>query len=380
MPSNPERTLHRAAPVLVALLFWAYYLVPFVARPDLWIRGLVAVPGLLAIAALGLRGRRPLLVVVVTGACLLVSPGAAGAVFVAQAGLARRTPRIATVLAAATGLVLAKAVQLLLLSGAPATARISAIAFEFTVLTAGVVIATLAGRLARSRAEEAASRTESERARRAAEQARLAEARLAERSRIAREMHDVVAHRISLVALRAGVLAHSAPDPSTRDEARLIQSTARDALAELRVVLADLRGPDAPPEPPQPTLADLPVLVAEARSSGQVVAVDLGVAAEEVPTRISRQAYRIVQEGLTNARRHAPGAPVSIAVTGRRGERLAVEITNPVTDLAPPDTTGAGLGLVGIAERADLLGGSMSHGIRAGSFELTASLPWTEAA
>jgi signal transduction histidine kinase len=71
---------------------------------------------------------------------------------------------------------------------------------------------------------------------------------------------------------------------------------------------------------------------------------------------------------------------VSIAVTGRRGDRLAVEITNPVTDLAPPDTTGAGLGLVGIAERADLLGGSMSHGIRAGSFELTASLPWTEAA
>ncbi|MFT3877291.1 MAG: histidine kinase [Propioniciclava sp.] len=367
----------------VAGLFWAYYMTPMIVRAD---RGafalIVGLPGLIAIGALALRRTRPGMTLAVTAACLVLSSAATGACFVAMAQLSRRTERPGGVVAGAAALLAAKTVQLAIPFGGQSVLDgiNSAAAFEFIVLSSGLAIAVLTGRLARSREREEASRAASAAARAEAEQARLAEARLAERARIAREMHDVVAHRISLVAMRAGVLAHGGPDAHTREEARLIQGTAREALAELRIVLADLRGADAPPEPPQPTLAELPALVAEARDAGQQVRLGLAVDAAEVPARLSRQAYRIVQEGLTNARKHAPGALVSVEVTGRRGDRLSVEIINPVADLALPDTTGAGLGLVGVAERVALLGGTVSHGVTSGTFKLSASLPWTEAA
>lgn len=403
---------------MVAVLFWLYYLSPVVVRPDRWTFALVAgLPGLAALAALTLRHRRPVATVVLTGACLMVTATATGAVLVAQVSLAHRMRRFVPVLLSAGGLLAVKVVEVAVYAVVTRQpVRSSAVGFELLLLIAGLVIATLSGRLRRSQEEEEVSRAASERAeqetaraRIATEEARLAEARLAERARIAREMHDVVAHRISLVAMHAGVLAHTAVDDSGRETARLIQSNAREALAELRVVLADLRdedppgvrgggggdvgvrgsespgtdraaglrGGDAPPEPPQPTLADLPRLVADNRQAGQRIDLALSVVADEVPPRLSRQAYRIVQEGLTNARKHAPGAPVTVEVTGRSGSRLAVAVTNPLTDLAPPDTTGSRLGLVGVAERVALLGGSVTHGIREGRYELTASLPWT---
>lgn len=368
----------------VAGLFWTYYMTPLAVRPDPWGFALVVgVPGLIAVGALTLRRRRPVLTVGIVAICLVVSAAATGAGFVALAHLAHRAERVWTVAVGALALVAAKAVNLVVLRTGGRTALdgiTSAVSVESTVLVAGVAIAALIGRLLRSDELAQASRAASAIARAEAEQARLAEARLAERARIAREMHDVVAHRISLVAMRAGVLAHRTADPEVADEAALIQTSARDALAELRVVLADLRGTDAPPEPPQPTLADLPVLVAEARDAGQLVDLDLTVPVGEVPARLSRQAYRIVQEGLTNARRHAPGAPVGVTVTGRPGTDLIVEVTNPVTDLALPDGTSAGLGLVGVAERVDLLGGSVNHGVASGRFGLRASLPWTQTA
>ncbi len=366
----------------VAVLFWVYYLSPVVVISERWESALlIGVPGLLAMAALVLRHRRTVLTVVLVGACLVVSPAAAGAALAAQATLAHRTGRASTVALSAAGLVVAKIVQTVAHAYANDWQVVpSAVTFELLLLVTGVVIATLAGRLQRSHEEEAVSRAASERARYEAEQARLAEARLAERSRIAREMHDVVAHRISLVAMHAGVLAHTVPDDEARGMARLIQSNARDALAELRVVLADLRGADAPPEPPQPTLAELPVLVADAREAGQRVDLDLSVDLGAVPPQLSRQAYRIIQEGLTNARKHAPGAPVTIEVAGRPGDRLVVEVTNPLADLAPArpagDGSGSGLGLVGVGERAELLGGSVTYGVRDDTYELTASLPW----
>ncbi|MPM65831.1 hypothetical protein SDC9_112735 [bioreactor metagenome] len=124
--------------------------------------------------------------------------------------------------------------------------------------------------------------------------------------------------------------------------------------------------------------------MAEGQRAGQRIDLTLSVAGDEVPPRLSRQAYRIVQEGLTNARRHAPGAPVTVEVAGRVGGRLAVEITNPLTvpasGAAPGDPAGTGLGLVGVTERAALLGGSVHHGARDGAYVLTASLPWTASA
>lgn len=383
MTSHPTRTrTGDLAALAVAGLFWLYYMSPVVVRNDPWLFVLiVGVPGLIAIGALALRRRRPVAAVGIAAACLVLSAAAAGAAFVALAHLAHRADRTRTVVGGAAALIGAKALELVLPIGGRSAldGLYSAVVVELIVLVGGVVIAALAGRLARSAEGEAASRAASAAARAEAEQARLAEARLAERARIAREMHDVVAHRISLVAMRAGVLAHKAPDPETADEARLIQTTAREALAELRTVLADLRGTDAPPEPPQPTLADLPVLVAEARDAGQRVNLEMAVPPAEVPARLSRQAYRIAQEGLTNARKHAPGTTVKVAVTGRRGGRLAIEVSNPVADLALPGVAG-GLGLVGVAERVALLGGSVSHGVTSGTFRLSASLPWTETA
>ena len=373
----------------VAVLFWLYYLTPVVVRPDRWTFALIAgIPGLVALAALTLRHRRPVGAILLIGACLAMSPTATGAAIAIQATLAHRARRLATVLLSAVGLLAVKVIEVavpVLVTGEPA--RTSAVGVEFLLLGAGLVTATLAGRLLRSREEEAVSRMASERsrleaewARYDAERARLAEARLAERARIAREMHDVVAHRISLVAMHAGVLAHTAVDDGSRETARLIQTNAREALAELRVVLADLRDADDPPEPPQPTLADLPRLVAEGRQAGQRIDLALSVVPDEVPPRLSRQAYRIVQEGLTNARKHAPGAPVSVELAGRPGGSLAVHITNPLTRSGSDAAVGPGLGLVGVTERATLLGGSVTHGIREGSYALAASLPWKASA
>jgi len=94
-----------------------------------------------------------------------------------------------------------------------------------------------------------------------------------------------------------------------------------------------------------------------------------------VPARGPRHAYRIVQEGLTNARKHAPGAPVTLSLE-TTADRLRVVVRNRLADLAQPDRSGSGLGLVGIAERVDLVGGDLSHGIEGGEFILEATLPY----
>ena len=190
-------------------------------------------------------------------------------------------------------------------------------------------------------------------------------------------MHDVVAHRISLIALHAGALAHHmrSEQGEAGDLARAIQTNAQSSLDELRAMLARLRGNAAPPEPPQPTLSGLDALLADARSAGQQVAVELDGDPAEVPDRVSRHAYRIVQEGLTNARKHAPGAPVALSLE-TTADRLRVVVRNRLADLAQPDRSGSGLGLVGIAERVDLVGGDLSHGIEGGEFILEATLPY----
>ncbi|TDD95128.1 sensor histidine kinase [Actinomadura rubrisoli] len=246
----------------------------------------------------------------------------------------------------------------------------------------------------------AAARLEAERRRR--EHAlQVADARRAERARIAREMHDVLAHRVSLLAMHAGALAYRTAQAETgqgppldaaevREAVEVIRGNARLALDELGDVLAVL-GPGEPgaedpsragglvPSRPQPRMAEITGLIDEARAAGQRIAFEGGDVLEApAPPRpqIQRTAYRTVQEGLTNARKHAPGAPVTVRFAGRPGDGLEVVVTSAMTDPAAAILPGTGRGLTGLAERVALDGGTLEHGPRGGAFRLAARLPW----
>lgn len=223
-----------------------------------------------------------------------------------------------------------------------------------------------------------------DRARRAEEQqaARVAQARAAEREQIAREMHDVLAHRISLVAMHAGALAYRTDlgADEVRSSAGLIQDQAHEALTDLRAVLSVLRdetsrdplGTTPAALRPQPTYADLPSLVTDARQAGMQVALHVDDA-DGLPDALGRAVYRVVQEGLTNARKHAPHAHADVEVR-RRPEEVVVTVAN-ATGPSRPRVPGAGLGLVGLRERVDLAGGTLEHGVTDGRFVLCARLP-----
>jgi signal transduction histidine kinase len=220
----------------------------------------------------------------------------------------------------------------------------------------------------------------------AQQQLLVGRARHAERTRIAREMHDVLAHRISLLSLHAGALEFrpDAPPEEVARAAAVIRASAHQALEDLRAVIGVLRdGPDGDaPEPPQPTLAALPGLLEESRAAGMRLHADIRLAdLAAVPDAIGRHALRIVQEALTNARKHATAAAVELHVEGAPGEGLAIEVRNPAPVLAAgePEIPGAGTGLVGLAERATLSGGHLLHGLdEDGDFRLRAWLPWPE--
>jgi len=217
---------------------------------------------------------------------------------------------------------------------------------------------------------------------------RLAQAREQERTRIAREMHDVLAHRISLVALNAGALEFrpDAPPEEIRQAAAVVRSNAHLALDELRDVIAVLRtdpqGELAAKEPPQPTLENVRALILQSRESGAEVAFEEDLDAETtVPDSIGRTAYRVVQEGLTNVHKHASGGSAAVAVSGSPGDGLLVEVRNRRPLVEAPDEfqiPGSGIGLIGLSERVELSGGRLDHGIQPdGQFRLRAWLPWS---
>lgn len=329
-------------------------------------------PGLVAMLLLVWLRRAPIPVAVSLAGLWLLSPAVFGPAMAAQAHIARHRRGIDAI-AVACVLVAAKSVIMLHDASGNSAARI-----EVFISATGVIIALLAGLLDRSTTDAKQQRAAAQAARQDAWEAQLNETRLVERERIAREMHDVVAHRISLIALHAGALAHHmrSDEGEAGDLARAIQTNAQSSLDELRTMLARLRGTAAPPEPPQPTLSGLDALLADARSAGQQVTVELDGDPAQVPDRVSRHAYRIVQEGLTNARKHAPGTPVALSLR-TTADRLRVVVRNRLADLAHPDRSGSGLGLVGIAERIDLVGGDLSHGIEGREFILEATLPYT---
>jgi signal transduction histidine kinase len=246
------------------------------------------------------------------------------------------------------------------------------------------------GMLVRARRQLVTSLRERTRRAVAEQRLRVAQAQHLERARIAREMHDVLAHRISLLSLHAGALEYAADAPGT-DVARaagVIRGSAHAAMQDLRQVIGVLSAdaPDGEPDPtaserPLPCLTDVPALVEESRTAG--IRVDLDDRVTDpggVPEQIGRAAYRIVQEGLTNARKHAPGTLVTVTLTGAPGTGLTIDVHNPppVGHLHPARSIpGSGTGLVGVAERVHLAGGTVTHGPDpAGGFRLTATLPW----
>ncbi len=219
----------------------------------------------------------------------------------------------------------------------------------------------------RVRAEEAEQR----------EEMQVDQARARERERIAREMHDVLAHRISLITMHAGALAYrdDLPPEQVRETAQLIATTSHEALGDLREVLGTLR--DHEGVRPQPTLSSLPELIGEATATGMQVELDVAVEAEQaVPDRLARTVYRMVQEALTNARKHATGVPVSISVTGAPGSGVRVRVRNGRNRFPGAQAEGSGLGLVGMRERFELLGGHLDIDDSGGWFILEGWLPW----
>jgi signal transduction histidine kinase len=212
---------------------------------------------------------------------------------------------------------------------------------------------------------------------------RVAQARANERARIAREMHDVLAHRISLLAMHAGALEYRTdltPEETAR-AAGVIQENAHRALTDLREILGLLRddpGEDGTPEAPQPTLRDLSALISEERNAGAKIRLHTKIReSQSLPDSVGRSAYRILQEGLTNARKHAPGTEVDVIVAGSPGRSLLLLVRNPLPVGRVRAAPGAKLGLVGLSERATLAGGTLDHRVtRRGHFIVRARLPW----
>ncbi|MFH9738153.1 sensor histidine kinase [Streptomyces roseolus] len=234
-------------------------------------------------------------------------------------------------------------------------------------------------------------RARGEAQRRLAEQETISEAErarrtlLEERARIARELHDVVAHHMSVITVQADSAPYRIPGlpEAAREEFTSIAGSARESLAEMRRLLAVLRSDGSEGErAPQPGLDRLQQLVEATVRAG--VPAELSLAAElvdgrtEVPQAVGLSAYRIVQEALANAVRHAPGAPTRVSVREDGSGRLTVLVVNgPATEPAPPlESAGTGHGLVGMRERVRLTGGTLDTGpLPDGGFRVAASLP-----
>jgi signal transduction histidine kinase len=351
------------------------------ALGDLWDgrgpaeRGVDVAVGLVACLALWQRRSRPVAVAAVALAASTVFALAAGAALLATFSAAIRAPRRS--LAALAVLAVAADISFPLVnpdSGSfPGQATIG-------LLCTGVALGW--GLLVRARRELVASIRDRAEWVEAEQRHRVDQAREAERRRIAHEMHDVLAHRLSLLSVHAGALEFRPDAPATEvaRAAAVIRTSAATALTELREVIGVLRDePESEAQPPQPTLAQLPALLDESRAAGMTVRERIDEAAgERLPDALARAAYRVVQEGLTNARKHAPGAAVDVRLDGRRDE-VVVEVLSRRPAGGPPPalaSAGAGVGLIGLGERVAVVGGRLEHGPdERGDFVLRATLP-----
>ncbi|MER0478563.1 histidine kinase [Streptomyces sp. Edi2] len=220
--------------------------------------------------------------------------------------------------------------------------------------------------------EERAAHLEREQA------ARAEQARTQERARIARDMHDVVAHRVSLMVLHAGALEVNAKDEETAAAAELIRTTGREALTQLRDVIGVLKSASdegGPSLGPQPTLVDLDRLLDQSRSAGIPVERHDEGTAHRLPTLLEHAAFRVVQEALTNVHKHAGTAPTDVVVRYLDSD-LEIMVSNAAPSVPFVPLPGSGRGLVGLRERVELLDGEFVATTRqGGGFTVSARFP-----
>jgi signal transduction histidine kinase len=368
------RVLDAAMPLLVAAVITGAILLQTDGRA--WLLALGVPAGLV----LFLRHRAPTVTLVVSAAlaiAILPFDHAAGAITaIAPAAalyafaLARR--RWHLVIATIVAVVAVIMTDVLLAGGRPHTAQTAV----HVILIATPILAAEALRNRRSYVQvllerlQLAERTREEEAQRRVEQ---------ERVRIARDVHDIVAHSLTSINVQAGVALHllkRKPD-SAKDALTTIQTVSHDALDELRGVLGVLRDSEAEQAPlkPIPGLQDLKDLVAQASLSGLAVTLETeGDEPEQIPETAQLAAYRIVQESLTNARRHAPGREVLVRL-GFEPDRLRVTVENDEA-AGPSPSEAYGVGIRGMRERAAALGGTFEAGSRDGRFRVRAELPF----
>jgi len=236
-----------------------------------------------------------------------------------------------------------------------------------TAATFALLLSWTVGALVRT----AIRATENRRAQQQAEEEAVAEQ---ERVRIARDMHDVVAHSLAVVIAQAdGGRYAAASDPAAATAAlATISTTARGALADVRLLLTQLRHSES--AGPQPTLADLEGLYAQVRGAGVALSVEVDpMLPGEPPTTVQLAVYRILQEALTNAMRHGDGGPVRVRLSWWP-DRVDLEVRNG-TQARPDASPPGGHGLIGLRERAQLAGGHLDAGRHGDEFVVSATLP-----
>lgn len=339
------------------------------------------VPGLLGCAALWWRRRYPAAIGFALAASSSFSESVAGAAVVGLLTVAVHRPARVTAAVCATSVAALTTFQLLWpMAGVPpltvfiiiGLGHLATVAWGLSVRHRRALIASLRERAV---AAEVEARLRAEHSEHEAREA------------LAREMHDVLGHRLSLLSVHAGALAYSrdAPAGDVARAAEVVRENAHRALQDLREVIGVLRAPVG--ELPLPAVEDVLELVDEARGAGTSVELrdDAGVTAGDrtLPETQGRTLYRLVQEGLTNVRKHAPGTPVVVRITGRPGDHVLAEVVNGPPD-GPPSypgrsarSDGSGAGLRGLGERARLVAGDLDHGpTDSGGWRVRLRLPW----
>ncbi|HEX3593112.1 MAG TPA: histidine kinase [Pseudonocardiaceae bacterium] len=250
----------------------------------------------------------------------------------------------------------------------PLNVRDGTLSVLFTVLW--MLSPSALGMLVTTRVRLAASLRELRLAREAELETRANKARSAERSRIGREIHDAVGHHATLIAVEAAALEATSAEPQTKAAAGRIRALAKASLAEMRTALGLVGGRSEGGS----GLPDVASLVAEAQQAGMRVELEAPAEVDVLPA-VSRAAFRIVQESLTNAAKHAPGAPVEVTIAPEP-DGLAVTITSGPPAQPPPTPDSGGHGLTGMAERATIVGGTLDVETQdEGTFTVRARLP-----
>ncbi|MGP4021316.1 sensor histidine kinase [Saccharopolyspora sp. 5N708] len=327
--------------------------------------GYALVSGLVAAAVLPLRRWWPRIAVLL-GLPAMVGGLGWAPMIVALFALGRAQPRIRPLVGWVL-LVSAVAVAPVLITQSLGGAAI-ALTVAFVLLAAGAPVAL--GALVASRRQLADSLRLLEEATEAELHAKAETARAEERARIAREIHDAVGHHVTLIAVEAAALAATTAEPDAQDTAGRLRGLAKQALDEMRATLGlgtvgQQTGLDA-----------IPDLVVRARAAG----VDVQLASElddghDVPPAVERAAYRVVQEALTNASKHAPGAGIRVRLACREGS-LRIAVTNSAPRGQVVEVGSGGSGLAGLSERVQMAGGRLNAGpSEDGGFELVAVLP-----